>query len=724
MEIKYPKNKSKQTKKTTYTRKTNTQNIIAKQQLEIAQLKADSQLAKLKNTTFESDSKLYDKAYSKAVKTEGRLTDLEGLVAVHSTELSDLRIRVSEVEGCSNGENSDLTELLDRISEHDEILENHDKAIIEYAQKTKTLQTNVSDLQTNVATNTSDIANLQQRCSNIETTNAELEMYMANLESNQQTLQEQQNTNTQNIQALQTQVNEQETNILAMQDNIGTNNHSISQINQELEANAYAHQVIQSQIDQNKSDIEQLKKNGSTGGSADLTEVNQKINDIEVQQDINTQNISKLLAFKDYISTPTDTNYNPKTYSDYPAGTIVQTYAMYERELEIVSFNYKITTPNAHFLAEPESAGTIKVQLNVKTEIDNTEVSIETYLNDAVINTDFLTLTEGENVYKQTIYDYALNAEARQNRMYMVVKINGSASVTATYAKIELLAPNADIIQLYAPFNVEYFDGEYYVSDCTSGFAKLAKIHKDNMVNMQSLQFEDLRFETPALTVAKNAKAYESTYYFDKTYYVYYTKDNVVRATSPDVEFSASSTFLQHIDWHIYKHDLPRFMASNTSFTSQFSTINANNQLTHSVCQTSLSNSVKHHAVKFLDNIANFANSMTSINIDSSGNIAISQRSSTAVQVSVDLGYGTSARAYYYDYISRANYKMKVFIKRFDKIVLYDIKYTTATKFDINSITEIGSYEDFFLGAKNDYFAVKGNKLSYHFFPEETETTE
>ena len=62
-----------------------------------------------------------------------------------------------------------------------------------------------------------------------------------------------------------------------------------------------------------------------------------------------------------------------------------------------------------------------------------------------------------------------------------------------------------------------------------------------------------------------------------------------------------------------------------------------------------------------------------------------------------------------------------------NKIVEYNISYKTGVGFTVNSIKEIGSYDDFFLGAKGDYFVVKNGKLQYHYFPTEqttqTETT-
>ncbi|MGN1212711.1 MAG: hypothetical protein ACI4TZ_01595, partial [Christensenellales bacterium] len=82
--------------------------------------------------------------------------------------------------------------------------------------------------------------------------------------------------------------------------------------------------------------------------------------------------------------------------------------------------------------------------------------------------------------------------------------------------------------------------------------------------------------------------------------------------------------------------------------------------------------------------------------------------------------YGTMARVYY-DYLtSTSNYALNVFVKKFDKIVKYYITFDTPNGYIIQSTTEVGSYDDFFLGAKNDYFVVKNGKLNYHFFPEET----
>ena len=82
---------------------------------------------------------------------------------------------------------------------------------------------------------------------------------------------------------------------------------------------------------------------------------------------------------------------------------------------------------------------------------------------------------------------------------------------------------------------------------------------------------------------------------------------------------------------------------------------------------------------------------------------------------SIPLGYGTNAIFYQTEYLSQTTAKYVAFVKHFTKIVKYEFARLDSGLTLTNS-TELGNYDDFFLGANNDYFVVKGQKLEYHKF--------
>ena len=82
----------------------------------------------------------------------------------------------------------------------------------------------------------------------------------------------------------------------------------------------------------------------------------------------------------------------------------------------------------------------------------------------------------------------------------------------------------------------------------------------------------------------------------------------------------------------------------------------------------------------------------------------------------VELPFGTKNH-FYITNKTGTTYDMIVYSKHYEKIISYNLTYDTSTKittFNNNSIIEIGSYEEYFEGANNDYFVVKNGVLEYH----------
>lgn len=643
-------------------------------------------------------------------------TDIANLTSQHNQDTNTLTDNISNL---TNTHNQDIETLTTQINENKTRLD-----ALEQNSNTSNndeIESQISELSTQVESNTTRLNILEENVSNVD---------FENLQQTINTLTTQVEQNTEVIQDYQTTTE----NLQSACENIETEHQNLIEQNQNLQASVNANttniQNLQNQVDINTAKIEILQNSGTSGGNSeldlvDLTEQAEQnttdIANLQAQQNINTADIAALMTFKQRFTTPTDEHYCPKTYSDYPAGTIIQTYACYERELYLYNYNL-IITPNAYFLAEAGSEGTIKIALDIKTDATTTqELLIETYLNNNLISSQLISATPEIKTYNFTIYDTALNTETKQNTICCKIKPGSYNRFYLYNAKVELIAPNADIIEINKPYNVEFFDNKYYVSDCADGRAKLAVIKKDDMYNMQSLNFEDKGYDAQSLIVGASTKSYESTYVYHDYVEIYTQKNNLIYYSSKINNTIESSSNYKNMDWLAYKTNNTKFVTNNINFLPRYAFVyESNGSMGIGTLSSLAKNVVRTYAVKYLGNLKDLISLNTFASITGDGQVILTHANSTVEKFNINLGYGTMARVYY-DYLtSTSNYALNVFVKKFDKIVKYYVTFDTPNGYIIQSITEVGSYDDFFLGAKDDYFVVKNGQLNYHFFPEET----
>ncbi|MGN1212710.1 MAG: hypothetical protein ACI4TZ_01590, partial [Christensenellales bacterium] len=574
-------------------------------------------------------------------------TDIANLTSQHNQDTNTLTDNISNL---TNKHNQDVETLTTQINENKTRLD-----ALEQNSNTSNndeIESQISELSTQVASNTERLNVLEENVSNVD---------FENLQQTINTLTTQVEQNTEVIQDYQTTTE----NLQSACENIETEHQNLTKQNQNLQAIVNANttdiQNLQNQVDINTAKIEILQNSGTSGGSSeldlvDLTEqVEQNTTDIanlQAQQNINTADIATLLAFKQRFTTPTDEHYCPKTYSDYPAGTIIQTYACYERELYLYNYNL-ITTPNAYFLAEAGSEGTIKITLDIKTDATTTqELLIEIYLNNNLISSQLISATPEIKTYNFTIYDTALNTETKQNTICCKIKPGSYNRFYLYHAKVELIAPNADIIEINKPYNVEYMDEKYYVSDCADGRAKLAVIKKDDMFNMESLNFEDKGYDAQSLVVGASTKSYESTYVLNDFVEIYTQKNNLMYYSSKINNTVESSSNYKNMDWLAYKTNNTKFVTSNANFLPRYALVYESNGSMGIGTLTSLAtNVVRTYAVKYLGKLKDLISLNTFANITGDGQVVLTHANSTVEKFNINLGYGTMARVYY-DYLT------------------------------------------------------------------------
>ena len=419
-----------------------------------------------------------------------------------------------------------------------------------------------------------------------------------------------------------------------------------------------------------------------------------------------------------------DPTYNPQTYSDFPAGTIFKTFDVYERNLEFSSTGAEIVLPTIYFVAEAGSEANIFVQTKLTSTTANLNLLVSVYVNSTLISQETTTISAGETkVYEKTIYGIALNQTAKNNNMYIKIERSGSGTIACTHEKVEIVAPNADIFNKISPYSVEYIGGYYYIGDCSDGTAKLATIAVEDMHNMQNLQFVDLGFDAEHLAVGKNTQNYNNTYFYDSTFYVYKTKKNETIVTVPSTSrtYSISPTF-ETFDWEFEKNSNCYFMGVRKPETAKyFIYYTSGNYAGVGGVSSKFSNIESiSPCKKYSVDPSNINTVRIFTQITDCGEVYISLDNRTTDACNVCLGYGTMARVFLKSLTSTYNFAVDVYIKRFDKIVKYEIHFSSlSTGYVIDSMTTIGSYDDFVLGASNDYFVIKNGVLEYHKLPNE-----
>jgi hypothetical protein len=462
---------------------------------------------------------------------------------------------------------------------------------------------------------------------------------------------------------------------------------------------------LQNSVQQNTTDIASLKNLTTDTGTLDVSALSQNVQ-------TNTTDIATLKQQMAQVLTPADPSYQPKTYTDYPAGTIIKTYDCYDREVYFKLDN-KITLPTIYFCAEPEGEATIKLSINMYVNKAGKTCTVSAYLNGTKIDDEFVDITQKDKsiTFTKTYYQQALNTQAKGNNFYVIVQVTGVSynyPIIINNYKAEFEAPNADIINKILPFNVEYFDGTYYFSDCSTGIAKTAQIDAELLHNIKNLSWVDTGIPAQKYYHVPNLIYSGDVYKLDNINYMILQKDNSSKfrsekynytfSTSPlDVQFipkhiKASRTyFLEILTGRVYNRSLD--LTSKASYTS--------NETSHFY--------TKYYAPKTFA-YPNTSIISTTLRIDENGMVSAWYGGS-----SIPLGYGTNAIFYQTEYLTQTTAKYVAFVKHFTKIIKYEFARLSSGLTLTNS-TELGNYDDFFLGANNDYFVVKGQKLEYHKF--------
>lgn len=637
-------------------------------------------IANLQSSVTQNTSDITDLT-TRVTTAETDIDDLQTLTASHTETLNDhwdkmmllLAEAISMTTKMSNAEER-ITALENSSATGNPEISKADITALQ--TQVDALETEVDSLTTKVTTNTTNIADLTSRVNtnttNIATNTADIVLLKTTTENITSTVSELQTTvatNTQNISNLQSTISTNTTNIQTNTDNIS---------------------ALQSQVNTNTENIATTTANIATNTANIAT---------------NTTNIATLMAFRDSLLTPPDPYYNPKTFSDYPAGTILQGYAKFSRKYDLVMNTLK--TPTVLFTAELGSSGKIFFRIKFSSTI-TFNGTINLYQNGNLVYQEQYSFN---NTSKEFDLERTVNGLTLQqsNLFYLQINSNNTLQYTLTFYELQLLAPNAEIVNSISPFNVEYFENKYYISDCSSGIAKIAEINVTDMHNMDNLSWTNTEIECLTYKTTFDTKKFADTYAPNKRIDYYQKADTKIYFENKSNNEISNTQEFCNLDWIPVNESITYFTAifkksfalTNATYFTMFNYVNSTNKPYYFTT-----------GARYLQPYNDFVSRRFIIYTKETGENFI-KRLDSYTNFSLNIGLGTNVHFYYKSYNDDI-ILFDCYMKYYDKIIKKTISFTNTNGFSITSSTEIGAYEEYFEGANNDYFVVKAGKLEYH----------
>lgn len=473
---------------------------------------------------------------------------------------------------------------------------------------------------------------------------------------------------------------------------------------------------------QDAQDLKDMLENGNTGGGTVSEELTNQVNE-------NTTNISNLQGRVTTLEgqvakylTPPDPNYSGKSFTDYPAGTIIQTYDYDERNYNL-SNTQTITTPTLYFCTEQSATAKITITSNVSLQTAGT-VKVRTFLNGTQIDERNFELQTDCTLQQISfdLYDANLNTDTKANNIYTTFLYNYSSSNTITlkYQKVEIIASNIMFLNKLCPFDAFYFDGKYHLTDCSGGTIKIAEIEAENMHNMDNLTWTDTlipaqecisagsynafsgnSFETGELYKLK--RTLENNYYIGKIENSYQAK-----LFSQVKEMDYITQFLKTINFAS-----TTIIGGNSTYLMYYDP--TNNSISRTTCDINGNGFVKFSGHRYYESI--LEENLLQVNIKhiNNGKCYLRTKMKEKSSNTIELTDGNISSVVVTNFTNENKYDIHAYVHHFDKMIRYSISFdnTATEKLVINSIEEFGTHDKIFEMPNDCYFAVKNNQLIF-----------
>ena len=415
--------------------------------------------------------------------------------------------------------------------------------------------------------------------------------------------------------------------------------------------------------------------------------------------------------------------------------TIYNEYDVYERDLDL-SGTDSVNSPVVLFATQDMLTSTDQnddittYQINISSQITvqlqtNTagDYIIETYEDNVLVNTKNVTFNVNElNTLKTITYKVQSFTSSSDHNYYIKFATGNVATYNASVAmyglKIEIVAPNVTILNKIHPYDVQfcYYTNKYYISDCTSGFAKLAEIDANNLhstsdiiwtqTNIPAQNFKTYFIGATDNTSTTIGKKYAIVTNKNDTISILDMDENQIIYTTARGCYKMSQIFTKHNYSVLFKNMvLPTSYEARLIFLSQAGAITSNYYFNYE--NTVVSIEGIRNNLDYLSGSASWSGNFTT-----KRNGELLYYTTNSYNISTNELFVEDAKLYMKKVTNSSNFDYDCFIKQFGKYYHFTGNYIsrfTAT----SQKTLLGEYDDLFFGANNDYFVVNNKVLSY-----------
>ena len=585
--------------------------------------------------------------------------------------------------------------------EYNEQISHINSLLQEIETKIVYMQDNVKKVNSSSTSNSADINSVNEQLNSLKNTVNNLQTNVSNLQylanSNNSQIQSINATLTtlQNqIATLEQSVNSNTANITTLEQNVSTNTNSISTINTTIEQINNSLSLINTQI-------EQLQNSSTSSCDCEeqMTAISTKVTSMETI----VNNFTTLIKDRNRAIDTTFTQIDPET--------VVQTYDCMEKIYDYTGTSTYHSGLFEFCVQEGTTACTLKIILSMicKNSSVAGKANFNLYLNGS--STPITKEIVYRTLYLPITLTFDLPITTAGNFFYFTVNTTNSVTMHFTKAKAEVLnCTNPIFLNKVCPFSVDYFNGTYYLTDCTGEYAKIAQINASDIATISDVTWTETTYKAQgAVTVGKISKT-QTPYFVDSVARFYLLKDCSLVCDSDTLSqaIANSSNKYAYIANNYLSNSFSCLALSmyGTEKIKTFdfsiansSSISLSNYNTDTI--TAYFASIKTKKDSFDRAESSILRAAQNLN----GDCEFRYRATKIV-----LTKGRILHAYS-DYIS-GNYVYTVYTQVYNQIVKFVVKYTTT--FSIESSQVVGTYDNYFEGVNNDYFVVKDNKLYYY----------
>ncbi len=451
---------------------------------------------------------------------------------------------------------------------------------------------------------------------------------------------------------------------------------------------------------------------GSTQESGSSCNCDENLNSMQLQIEALTASVNEtteklnLLLNKLYDRNAIyNTAYNPIDTS-----VVFRTYDFIEKELNL-STTSSITTSALGLFCLNGLEATVRLSLKVTATTTPTSGSVVFYLN----GTSFKTFTLNEINLTTSSFDFTFDVPFSQNGNLFeaIVYTTNSNPINISYIKYEVYnCTNPTFVKSNTSYNVDYYNGKYYVTDCSGKTAKYAIAPVETFNSINDLVWIDTGIEATNYRFIGNLIQSGSVYVPNDTVsYFYIAKDYNLHLFDAvnNCEYTFKVINADPVNQRNNEINILNTAMYGQTVYTETNMFKDGKAKTTSYFNTSSKYCLVYAPKYMVDQVSSIIDRKAFILHTTYNEIEISWNS-----IRCYMGYGE----YLSSYITNSNpVTIEAYVKVKNEVVKNTAVYgTSGSKTVLNSHTTevIGNYDLFFKGVKNDYFTVVDGVLNYY----------